>query len=193
MSDFKAEIKGQIRSISAHMKDPVYEQTGFPRFPIMPKWEIDPTYSTLQLFVLESNDNFAKVTMKKEDIKRLKLMVDDFIRIRFIAVGPSGSADAKADHSAEDNSRAIVRAEIVSISIDSRTRAKEYEKMKNKQLPENFQQDFNFSPFAMVGLTLRYHDANSHDMMSMKKDDLMRLNVTAGDTIFLELSRLETV
>lgn len=180
-----AEIIGQIRSISAHMKQPILEQTGFASFPVMPKLEMDPNYSTLQFYILESNDNFAKVTMKKEDVRRLKLMVDDFIRIRFLTEEPKPSST----ESEKEKGAAIVQAEVVSISIDSRTRAREYDKIKNRPLSKDLETEVNFSPYAMVGLALKYIDANSIDRMSMKKDEIMGLNITAGDTIFLELSK----
>jgi hypothetical protein len=186
--EFTAEIIGQIRGISAHMKQPVLEQTGFASFPVMPKFEMDTNYSTLQLYILESNDNFAKVTMKKEDVRRLKLMVDDFIRIRFLTIEPRPTAP----DSEEGKRKAIVSAEVGSISIDSHSRGREYEKVKNRPLSKDFDKEFDFSPYAMVGLVLRYVDADSHDMMSMKKDEIMRLNITAGDTIFLELSKVQS-
>jgi hypothetical protein len=119
-------------------------------------------------------------------------MVDDFIRIRLIPLKPGESASSQ-DHSAGDNDVAIVRAEIGAISIDSHNRGKEYEKMKNKRLADINQQDFNFSPFANVGLMLRYPDAEATDRMVVKKEEIMRLNVTAGDTILLELSRIESL
>jgi hypothetical protein len=48
----------------------------------------------------------------------------------------------------------------------------------------------DFSPFTQVSVNLRYPDTDSHDIFEMRKEDLARLNITAGDTVLLELSKI---
>lgn len=163
----------------------------------MPKFEMDANYSVIQFFILESNNNQAQLTMKREDVRRLRLMVDDFIRVRIIPVQSGGSTDIQANDPTDNYNRvssALVRAEIQGISIDdSRNRSREYEKMINKPIAEIAQQNFNFSPFANVGFTVKYLDTYTVSRIVMKKEQLMRLNVTAGDTILLEVSRIDSL
>ena len=185
MAEF-AEVIGQIRNFSAHMKDPVIERTHMTEFPLMPRFEMDPNYSTIQFFVLESDNAQAKVTLSKDDIKRLKLMIDDFIRIRMIPEqSGSDAAVSTSDHTA------IVKANVVAVSIHSRGRSNEYQKMIGKKTSEVLSEAHDFSPFTEVSVNLRYTDTNSHDIFTVKKEDLARLNVTAGDTVLLELSKVE--
>lgn len=178
------------------MKQPVFEQTGFPHMPMMPKFEMDPNFSVIQFFILESNNDQAQITMKREDVRRLKLMVDEFIRVRLIPIQSGESSNFQANDSGNGSNTgasALVRAEIQGISIDSRNRSREYQKMNNKPVAEIAQQKFDFSPFANLGFTVKYLDTNHVSRIVMKKEELMQLNVTAGDTILLEISRIDSL
>jgi hypothetical protein len=167
------------------MRPPVIERTLVTEFPLMPRFEMDPNYAKIQFFILESNNVQAKVTLRKDDIKRLRLMVDDFIRIRMIPE-QSGS---EAVVSASDRA-AVVKANVVAVSIYSRGRSSEYQEMIGKKTSEVLSEAHDFSPFTQVSVNLRYPDTDSHDIFEMKKEDLARLNITAGDTVFLELSKV---
>ena len=168
------------------MKDPVIEPTRMAEFPLMPRFEMDPNFSTIQFFVLESNNVQAKVTLRKDDIKRLKLMVDDFIRIRMLP--EQSEVDAALSTTSHT---AIVKANVVAVSIHSRGRSNEYQKMIGKKTSEVLSESHDFSPFTEVSVNLRYADTNSHDIFTVKKEDLARLNITAGDTVLLEISKAE--
>jgi hypothetical protein len=167
------------------MKPPVMELTRMTEFPPMPRFEMDPNYAKIQFFILESNNVQAKVTLRKDDIKRLRLMVDDFIRIRMIPEqSGSGAVVSASDHAA------VVKANVVAVSIYSRGRSNEYQKMIGKKASEVLSEEHDFSPFTQVSVNLRYPDTDSHDIFEMKKEDLARLNITAGDAVFLELSKV---
>jgi len=193
------QMTGRIGLIEIVHKQPSFN----PMTSIFPAFEPNPDYVKLRFFIGDIESHRSEVIVKKEDVKKLNMMLGEDVIIYI-----SSNAFSVSDH---PTAAAYSKAIIASVQMNSQA-ASQLARNSSSGTPYVISPSYSWNPqtggrlnvhsptereekpidpkyLDYVDLNLHFQDAGGYGSLSVNKRDLLALNVTAADTIFIKIAK----